>query len=163
MPKFEVIAARAFWGVGTIFVALILVGIALSVLGNHSPDSSTPSATKHAAESDRYTLPIPFPGSWTAYPITLDQAQGMREMNLKRRIAVIEKIAQKHPEIVAESQVFQQESDQEFLNFSRRMRPGDELWYFSTPKAYWEGLFGRAGYVIVRNGKEVDRYTTLMN
>ena len=163
MPKYEELAGKVFWAIGTLFVVVLVIGMASSLFGNHPPDSLTPRTTKHAAYFDRYTLPIPFPESWTAYPITLDQAQEMREMDLKRRIAVIEKIAQKHPEIVAESQVFLRKSDQKFLNFSRQMQPGDGLWYFSTPKACWKDLCGRAGFVIVRNGKEVDRYTTLMN
>jgi hypothetical protein len=42
-------------------------------------------------------------------------------------------------------------------------QPGDEVWYWSTPPASWERKAGRAGFVIVRNGKFVFNILTLMN
>ena len=43
------------------------------------------------------------------------------------------------------------------------MQPGDELWTFSSPPASWQGLAGRAGIALVRNGAPVKILLGAMN
>ncbi len=45
----------------------------------------------------------------------------------------------------------------------KRMMPGDELWTFSSPSDYWQALAGRAGVVLIRNGRPIWNHVTLMN
>jgi hypothetical protein len=43
------------------------------------------------------------------------------------------------------------------------MQPGDELWTFSSPPASWQGLAGRAGIALVRNGVPIKMLLGAMN
>jgi hypothetical protein len=43
------------------------------------------------------------------------------------------------------------------------MRVGDELWEYCSPPETWDELAGRAGYVVVRNGRIVADVLTSMN
>jgi hypothetical protein len=43
------------------------------------------------------------------------------------------------------------------------LQPGDEVWSFVSPADTWKHLTGRAGYVIVREGRLVDGMVTMMN
>ena len=47
--------------------------------------------------------------------------------------------------------------------WSERMQPGDELWSWSTPPWTWQNLCGRGGLAIVRDGKPIDHWMTVMN
>jgi hypothetical protein len=44
-----------------------------------------------------------------------------------------------------------------------QMQPGDELWQFNSPKENWQGLAGRAGISLVRDGKVIDSLVTCMS
>ena len=43
------------------------------------------------------------------------------------------------------------------------MKPGDEIWTFSSPPETWEALMGRSGIALVRDGEIVQHIVTLMN
>ena len=43
------------------------------------------------------------------------------------------------------------------------LRPGDEVWRYHTSPESWRHLCGRAGLVIVRNGKLVYEYELVYN
>jgi hypothetical protein len=43
------------------------------------------------------------------------------------------------------------------------IQPGDELWTFSSPPASWQGLAGRAGIALVRNGAPIKILLGAMN
>jgi hypothetical protein len=43
------------------------------------------------------------------------------------------------------------------------MQPGDKLVRFASPAASWEDLAGRAGIALVRDGKVIDAFVTMMN
>jgi hypothetical protein len=47
--------------------------------------------------------------------------------------------------------------------FKAGIRPGDELWEFSSPDRSWKDLAGRAGFCIVRQGRIIDAIITRMN
>jgi|APLak6261691555_1056199.scaffolds.fasta_scaffold12337_1 hypothetical protein len=48
-------------------------------------------------------------------------------------------------------------------SFIANMRPGDEIWEFSSPAEDWENLAGRGGYAMVRGGEIVQHIVTIMN
>jgi hypothetical protein len=50
-----------------------------------------------------------------------------------------------------------------WVEFRGKFREGDELWEFSSPPDTWQNLCGRAGVAIVRHGKIVDSFVTVMN
>jgi hypothetical protein len=43
------------------------------------------------------------------------------------------------------------------------MRPGDELWTFSSSAKSWRSLAGRAGIALVRNGTPIETLVSVMN
>lgn len=47
--------------------------------------------------------------------------------------------------------------------FKAKLKPQDELWYFTSPPGSFGHGAGRSGYAILRNGKQVASFTALMN
>ncbi len=45
----------------------------------------------------------------------------------------------------------------------RRMQPGDRLVNFVSPSDSWKHLAGRAGIALVRDGKVIAAFVTMMN
>ncbi|NLI79462.1 MAG: hypothetical protein GX442_23825 [Candidatus Riflebacteria bacterium] len=50
-----------------------------------------------------------------------------------------------------------------WVEFKGRMQAGDELWEFSSSADSWEHLAGRGGLCIVRQGRIIDCFVTIMN
>jgi hypothetical protein len=53
--------------------------------------------------------------------------------------------------------------NQQWEALKAEMKPGDEIWSFSSPAQTWEDLAGRAGVVLIRDGKVVKMLVTAMN
>ena len=53
--------------------------------------------------------------------------------------------------------------DYSWRPFKARMTDRDELWEFDSPAKYWEGLAGREGVALVRDGRPIAHVVTLMN
>jgi hypothetical protein len=51
----------------------------------------------------------------------------------------------------------------EWCAFKSKIQPGDRILDFSSSPDSWKHLAGRAGYVLVRNGKTVAEFVTIMN
>jgi len=47
--------------------------------------------------------------------------------------------------------------------FGESMKPGDEIWFFSSPPEFWQSLCGSSGYVLVREGEVIDSFTTVIS
>ena len=47
--------------------------------------------------------------------------------------------------------------------FKAKLKPQDELWYFTSPRGSFNAMAGRTGYVILRRGKQAASFTALMN
>ena len=47
--------------------------------------------------------------------------------------------------------------------FKDKLKPQDELWYFTSPPASFGHGAGRTGYAILRDGRQVASFTALMN
>lgn len=54
-------------------------------------------------------------------------------------------------------------SNESWQSLLAKMRPGDEVWQFSSPVESWEDLSGRMGYAVVRDGEVIEHIVTLMN
>ena len=54
-------------------------------------------------------------------------------------------------------------ADANWIKFKSGIQPGDKIYDFASSPESWASLAGRAGYVLVRNGKPVDTFVTLMN
>ena len=52
---------------------------------------------------------------------------------------------------------------EQWLRFKAQIKPGDEIWKFSSSADSWQHLAGRAGLCIVRNGEIVDSIVTMKN
>lgn len=51
----------------------------------------------------------------------------------------------------------------DWRSIAARMTERDELWEFNSPPEYWEGLAGRMGIVLVRDGRPIAHIVTAMN
>ncbi len=51
----------------------------------------------------------------------------------------------------------------EWMGIKVRMLAGDQIWVFNSPKQNWEGLAGRAGVALVRNGRSIAYMVTKKN
>ena len=51
----------------------------------------------------------------------------------------------------------------DWSHIKMRFTERDELWTFSSPRDYWEGLAGRAGVALIRNGRPIAHVITVMN
>ena len=54
-------------------------------------------------------------------------------------------------------------NNRDWQRIKLRMLPNDELWTFSSPGKYWQGLSGRMGVALIRNGHPIDHVITMMN
>jgi hypothetical protein len=50
-----------------------------------------------------------------------------------------------------------------WLSFKNKIRPGDKILDFCSSEHSWQNLAGRAGYILVREGKVIDTLVTIMN
>jgi len=50
-----------------------------------------------------------------------------------------------------------------WLEFKKRARRGDEVWYWTSPPESWPALVGRAGYFIYRDGRLIACILTKMS
>ena len=51
----------------------------------------------------------------------------------------------------------------EWEKLKSEMQPGDKLVRFASPVESWERLAGRAGIALVRDGRVIDAFVTMMN
>jgi hypothetical protein len=51
----------------------------------------------------------------------------------------------------------------DWSRFRGRMKSGDEMWHFCSPKPMWAKLMGWEGYAIFRDGRLVDTFTLSEN
>lgn len=53
--------------------------------------------------------------------------------------------------------------NKEWNNFKSKIKNGDTVIYFKSPKEHWAALYGRAGYAIVRDGILIDSILVTIN
>jgi hypothetical protein len=150
MAKYEVIAGKVFWGIGTIFVALLLIVIASGVLNNHYPDFFRPAPTPIREPEREVGMP---PLKNIKLVLGRDEVRnpGDRVKNaLKECIG-------SSPVLIGTGRGARIEA---FLADATE----SDIFYFhcSSPES-WKMLAGRAGFVKIREGKPVDELILFMN
>lgn len=150
MPKFEAIAGKVFGGVGTIFVAVILVAIALSVLKNHYPNFlSRPQIPDREAEREVFMPPL------KDIKLVLGRDE-VRNPGDRVKNAMKECIGHP-PALIGTGRGSRIEA------FLADAAERDLFFFYCAPPEIWEMLAGRAGFVKMRKGKPVDELILLMN
>lgn len=150
MSKFEVIAGKVFGGVGTIFVAVVLVGITLSVLGNHYPGLLSRAPTPARQTVREVSMP---PLKNIKLVLGRDEVRnpGDRVKNaLKECIG-------SPPALIGTGRGA---GIEEFLAGAIE---SDVFYFYCSSPESWKMLAGRAGYVKIRDGKPVDELILYMN
>ena len=66
-------------------------------------------------------------------------------------------------EVEADFQHSSEHWHNEWREFISQMQPGDQLRHFFSSEESWLLMAGRAGYAIVRQGKVVDAFITILN
>jgi hypothetical protein len=92
------------------------------------------------------------PKEWLVEKVSVEQAEQMFPGVVDERTKLTPQIAKP----------FGYQHDQ-WEALKAEMKPGDELWTFSSPADYWQHLAGRLGIALVRDGKIVDVIVTTMN
>lgn len=73
---------------------------------------------------------------------------------------ISEKHLSRRVELKAVLELYPPPHGERFRGFLAQIQPGDELWSFSTG---FRGKGGCLGYAVVRNGKAIDHYITLIS
>ncbi len=115
-----------------------------------------------------------------AFTILINVSVPMAKMIIggKRGIYVA-KFVEKNPVKVELFSMVRSEADCEFVSWvsgevtadtstlelgaEHPVKPGDRVFEFCSPEETWQGLCGRSGFIIVRDGKIVDVAVTMMN
>lgn len=150
MAKFEVVAGKVFWGIGTIFVASLVIVIALDVLLDHNPDlfGSAPAPIR---QTEREVEMPPLKDIKLVLGRDEVRNSGDRVKNaLKECIG-------SPPALIRAGGGGRIEA------FLADATETDVFYFHCSPRKSWEILAGRAGYVKVRDGKPVDELILFMN
>lgn len=100
--------------------------------------------------SDRQQRAWPIEPDWLQQQVTIDDLRERTESGL----AELEE--EGFPEeVVTRIRARKLAEVQEFAN---RLRPGDTLWHYRSPKATWHALAGRDGYLALRGCRAVEDF-----
>ena len=150
MAKYEVIAGKVFLGVGTVFVVLVLVAIALSILGTHYPDLLRRSHIPvRQAEREVFMPPL------KDIKLVLGRDE-VRNPGGRVKNALKECIGSP-PALIGSGRGARIE---EFL---ANATDSDIFYFYCASPEVWKMLAGRAGFVKMREGKPVDELVLFMN
>ena len=142
-------------------VFMVIVGVALM-----ASLSSCRSAPLADADVESEVVPgFLSPELWPAgYEFDVDPAMISREM-LQKRVTVNQAwdILLDGESLDSVEEEIQASISAWWRSFTGTMKPGDEMWYWSTSPNSWKAKAGRAGLVIVRKGRFVRATVTLMN
>ena len=156
MAKYEVIVGKIFWGIGTIFVAVLVVSLvaggAVKILENYYPNLFRPSPTPTPIRQPEREVRIP-PLKNIKLVLGRDEVRnpGDRVKNaLKECIG-------SPPALIGTGRGARID---EFLADATE----SDIFYLicSSPES-WKMLSGRAGFVKFREGKPVDELILFMN
>ena len=148
MARFEAIAGKVFWAVGTIFVAVVLVGITLSFLENNYPELLNPvPAPPPPVKRNVFMPPL---GN---IKLVLDRDE-VRNPGDRVKKALKECIGSP-PALIGTGL-----GTKEFLADATET---DVFYFYCSSPESWKMLAGRVGLVKVREGKPVDELIFFMN
>jgi hypothetical protein len=105
-----------------------------------------------AADDVANSAPPPIPKAWLDKKISVAEAEATHP-------GVADDRVERFPE-AAKPFGFQ---SREWEALKAEMKPGDEIWSFSSPASSWQDLAGRAGVVLVRDGNPIKALVTMLN
>lgn len=104
-----------------------------------------------ARAADGESAPV-IPAAWLVEKISVDAAE-------TEHPGVSDERVERFPE-AAKPFGFQ---NGEWESLKASMKPGDEIWSFSSPQDYWKNHAGRAGVALVRDGVPITALVTVLN
>lgn len=150
MPKYEEVAGKVFWGIGTVFVALLVIAIGWGILGNLYPDLLKNDPMPARQVEREVSMPPP-----ENIRLVLDRDE-VRNPGERVKNALKECIG-RPPALIrlgGGSRI------EEFLGDATET---DVFYFHCSQLESWERLAGRAGLVKVRDGKAVEELILYMN
>ena len=98
-----------------------------------------------------------FPAAWIAEPATPEDV----EASIAAIVAEVSADTKGLPPAALND--LRRSLEQDWLSVKAQLRPGDQLWRFRSTPETWAGLYGREGYVLVRNCRIVSEYVLIEN
>lgn len=152
MPKFEEVAGKVFWVVGTTFLAVLALSIGWMILDNQYPELFS---------SD----PIPIPTPQIKRTVFMPPLRNIRLVldrdevrNPGERIKnVLKECIGRPPALIVRG------GKAEIEEFLADATKTDVFYFYCSSPESWKRLSGRAGLVKMREGKPVDELILYMN
>jgi hypothetical protein len=64
---------------------------------------------------------------------------------------------------LTEAQVWSELGEGDWAKLKAKFQPGDQLYYFESPRQFWENQTGRAGVALVRDDRVIELVILVMN
>ena len=150
MPKFEEVAGKVFWAVGTTFLAVLVLSIGGVILDNQYPElfSSDPIPPPQI----KRTVFMP-PLRNIRLVLDHDEVRNPGE----RVKNVLKECIGSPPALIVRG------GNAEIEEFLADATKTDVFYFYCSPPESWKVLSGRAGLVKMREGKPVDELILFMN
>lgn len=150
MARFEEVAGKIFWGVGTLFVAVLVLGIGGVILDNQYPELLSPNPVPPPQLKRKVSMP---PLRNIRLVLGRDEIRDSGE----RIKDVLKECIGTPPAMIATGRGARIEA------FLADAAETDVFYFHCSPPESWEMLAGRAGFVKIRDGKPVDELILYMN
>lgn len=150
MPKFEEVAGKVFWAVGTLFVAVLVLSISWIILDSQYPELFRRDPIP--ARQVKRDVPMP-PLKNIRLVLDRDEVRNPGE-RVKNALKVC---------IGSPLALIGTGGAADIKAFLADAAETDIFYFHCSSQESWARLSGRAGYVKVRNGKPVDQLILFMN
>jgi hypothetical protein len=150
MARFEEVAAKMFWAVGSLFVAVLVLGIGGVILDNQYPELLNPAPVP--PPTIKRTVFMPPLGN---IKLVLDRDE-VRNPGERVKNAMKECIGSP-PALIAMG------GNAEIEEFLADATKTDVFYFYCSSPGSWKILAGRTGLVKMRDGKPVDELIFFMN
>lgn len=148
MPKYEEVVGKVFWAVGTLFVAVLVLGIGAGILNNQYPELLNPvPAPPPQVERNVFMPPL------RNIKLVLDRDE-VRNPGDRVKNALKECIGSP-PALIGTGR-----GTEKILADATET---DVFYFYCSSPESWKMLAGRAGLVKMREGKPVDELVLFMN
>lgn len=150
MPKFEEVAGKVFWAVGTVFVTGLVLGIGLVILDNQYPELLRRDPIPARDVKREVSMP-----PLRSIRLVLGRDE-LRNPGDRIKNALKECIGSP-PALIRTGRGANIEA------FLADATETDVFYFHCSSQESWEMLAGRAGFVKIRDGKPVDELILYMN
>lgn len=150
MPKFEEVARKVFWAVGSFFVAVLVIGIGWLILDNQYPELFSRDPMPARKVEREVSMP-----HLRNIRLVLDHDE-MRNPG-ERVKNVLKECIGSPPALVGTGRGANLDA------FLADATETDIFYFHCSSQESWEMLAGRAGFVKIRDGKPVDELILYMN